>query len=206
MRVLIVFDHPYTRAASENVPHNRSFAAASAASVELGLARAGHEVDLIDLHADGFDPVMSAADLAAWRMKSVLDPQVLDYQRRLFAADHVVFLFPVWWEAMPAMTKGFFDRVLTKGIVYEEPRPMRPFVNKLTRLRGVTVVSVMSTPPLIYRWWFGNPLTKIAFRGTFRKIGVGNLRWVNISGVADQPMQRRERTLHAIEERFAALR
>lgn len=205
MRVLIVFDHPYTRTASENVPHHRSFAAAMAAAVERGLARAGHEIDLIDLHDDGFDPVMSAADLAAWRMKSVVDPHVGDYQRRLFAAEHVVFVFPIWWEAMPAMTKGFLDRVLTKGIVYEEPRPMRPFVNRLTALHGVTVLSVMSTPALLYRWWFGNPLTKIIFRGTFRKMGVRNLRWMNVSGVADNPLERRQRTLRSIEERFAAL-
>ena len=65
--------------------------------------------------------------------------------------------------------------VLTKGIVYDEPRPGRPFVNKLPRLTGVTLITVMSTPEPIYRWWFGNPLTKITFRGTFRKIGVRNL-------------------------------
>lgn len=206
MRVLIVFDHPYTRAASENTPHNRSFAAALAAAIERGLARSCHDVDVIDLHADGFNPVMSAADLSAWRMKSVLDPQVHDYQRRLFAAEHVVFVFPIWWEAMPAMTKGFFDRVLTKGIVYDEPRFRRPFVNRLTGLRGVSVVSVMSTPALIYRWWFGSPLTKIVFRGTFRKIGVGNLRWINVSGPGEQTLTRRERTLRTIEERFAGLR
>lgn len=203
MRVLIVFDHPYTRAASENVPHRRSFTAALTAAAERGLRTAGHEVDAIDLHEDGFDPVMSAQDLSAWRTKRAIDPHVLDYQQRVLAADHIIFAFPIWWEAMPALTKGFFDRVLTKGIVYDEPKPGRPFVNKLPRLAGVTLITVMSTPAPIYRWWFGNPLTKIAFRGTFRKIGVRNLTWINHGGVADRSDRQRLGMLRTIEERFA---
>lgn len=205
MRVLIVFDHPYTRAAWDNEPHRRSFTAALAAAAERGLRSAGHEIDSIDLHEDGFDPVMSARDLSAWRTKHVIDAQVLDYQQRLLEADHVIFAFPIWWEAMPALTKGFLDRVLTKGIVYDEPKPGRPFVNNLPRLAGVTLITVMSTPEPLYRWWFGNPLTKIAFRGTFRKIGVRNLRWINHSGVADRTERKRLDMLRAVEERFARL-
>lgn len=205
MRVLMVFDHPYTRAADGNVPHRRSFTAALATAAERGLRTAGHEVDVIDLHADGFDPVMTAEDLAAWRQGTVVDPVVRDYQRRLKSADHLVLAFPVWWEAMPASTKGFFERVLTKGLVYDEPRPGRPFVSLLPALSGVTLLTVMSTPEPIYRAWFGNPLTKIAFRGTFRKIGVSNLRWVNHSGVAGHSPARRQAALRATENRFARL-
>lgn len=161
------------------------------AAAERGLRAAGHEVDAIDLHEDGFNPVMSAQDLSAWRTKRAIDPQVQDYRQRVLAADHIIFAFPIWWEAMPALTKGFFDRVHTKGIVYDEPKPGRPFVNKLPRLGGVTLITVMSTPAPIYRWWFGNPLTKIAFRGTFRKIGVRNLIWINHSGVADRSDRQR---------------
>lgn len=206
MRVLIVFDHPYTRDASENVPHRRSLTAALTAAAERGLRTAGHDVDVIDLHADGFDPVMSAEDLSAWRTKRAIDPRVLDYQERLRAANHLVFAFPIWWEAMPALTKGFFDRVLTKGIVYDEPAPGRPFVSKLPRLGGVTLITVMSTPGPIYRWWFGNPLTKIVFRGTFRKIGVHRLRWLNYTGVAERSDRQRLGMLRDIEDRFSRFR
>lgn len=202
MRVLIVFDHPYTRAASENVPHQRSFTAALTAAAERGLRSAGHEIDIIDLHEDGFNPVMSKQDLSAWRRRHAIDQQVLNYQQRIVSADHIVFAFPVWWETMPALTKGFFDRVLTKGVVYDEPKPGRPFVSKLPQLSGVTLLTVMSTPKLIYRWWFGNPLTKIMFRGTFRKIGIRNLTWISYSGVADRSDQQRIDILHTVEERF----
>lgn len=205
MRILIVFDHPYTRSASQDVPHQRSFTAALNAAAERGLHGAGHTIDVIDLHADGFDPTMSATDLAAWRQKQAIDPTIVDYQQRLFDAAHVVFAFPIWWEAMPAMTKGFLDRVFTKGVVYDEPKPGRPFVDNLTRLRGVTLITVMSTPAPIYRWWFGNPLTKILFRGTFRKIGVKNLTWLNHTSVAERSASHRSAMLRRVEEHFARL-
>ena len=207
MRILIVLDHPYTLASSENVPHRRSFTAAVAAAAIRGAEAAGHEVDCIDLAADGFAPAMTAADLVAWRQAGVVDPQVADYQRRLMQADHLVFAFPVWWEAMPAATKGFLDRVLTKGVVYKEVAGAKgnPFRNLMTRLGGVTVLSIMTTPDKAYRWWFRDPLTKILFKGTFSKIGVKNLTWVNYDKVADRTPEQRQQLLVDTEARFAKL-
>ncbi|MET9933301.1 MULTISPECIES: NAD(P)H-dependent oxidoreductase [unclassified Streptomyces] len=207
MRVLLVLDHPYTLTSAENAPHRRSFTAAVAAAAVRGATAAGHEVDVIDLAADGFSPVMTREDLVAWRRGAVVDPLVGDYQRRLLAADHLVFAFPVWWEAMPAATKGFLDRVLTKGVVFAE-RPGakgNPFRNLMPRLGGVTVLSVMTTPDKAYRWWYRDPLTKILFRGTFGKIGVGNLRWINFDRVAGKTPEQRRRLLDATERRFAGL-
>ena len=108
---------------------------------------------------------------------------------------------------MPAATKGFLDRVLTKGIVYEELVGARgnPFRNKLDRLGGVTVCTVMTTPDKAYRWWYRDPVTKILFRGTFGKIGVKNLRWVNYADVTAKTDDERTAMLRRTEERFAAL-
>src|SRR5580693_5793717 len=107
---------------------------------------------------------------------------------RLLAAGHLAFVFPVWWEAMPAATKGFLDRVLTKGVMYEELPGARgnPFRNRMTNLGGVSVLSVMTTPDKAYRWWYRDPLTKIFFKGTFAKIGVKNLHWTNYASVTDK--------------------
>ena len=207
MRVLLVLDHPYTLSSAENIPHQRSFTAAVAAAAISGAKASGHEIDLIDLAADGFQPAMTREDLVAWRQAGVVDPQVADYQRRLMQADHLVFAFPVWWEAMPAATKGFLDRVLTKGVVYKEVAGAKgnPFRNLMTRLGGVTVLSIMTTPDKAYRWWFRDPLTKILFKGTFSKIGVKNLTWVNYDKVADRTPEQRQQLLVDTEARFAKL-
>ncbi len=207
MRVVIVFDHPYTLASAANVVHRRSFTAAVTAAAIRGLATAGHEVDVIDLAADGFDPVMSRQDLVDWRMHEMTDPIVLDYQRRVALADHLVFAFPIWWEAMPAATKGFLDRVVTKEFAFRELTGAKgnPFVNLLTRLRGVTLLTIMTTPDKAYRWWYRDPVTKIMFKGTFDKIGVKNLRWRNYAGITDRTPEQRQAMLDATETHFAAL-
>lgn len=206
MNVLIIFDHPYGALASENIPHQRSYSAALLTSVMRGLTTKGHTIDLIDLHADGFDPVMSREELAAWRQKKTTDPLVANYQQRLMAADHIVFLFPIWWEAMPALTKGFLDKVFAKGIVYEEIKPGRPFKCLLTNLQGVSLLTVMNTPDFFYRWIFGNPITKILFRGTFRKMGIRkNLHWYNYAGMSDRSLEERVKHLNKTEQRFARL-
>jgi NAD(P)H dehydrogenase (quinone) len=206
MRVAIVFDHPYTYDSAANVPHERSFTAAVTAAAVRGLERSGHQVDLIDLTADGFDPVMTRADLVAWRLHEAVDPQVLNYQSRVALADHLVFAFPIWWESMPAPTKGFLDKVLTKEFAFRELTNVRgyPFVNLLTRLRGVTMLTIMSTPDKAYRWWFRDPVTKIVFKGTFGKIGVKNLKWRNYASVASRSPTQRQAMLDGTEEHFAA--
>jgi len=207
MRVLLVLDHPYTLASANNVPHRRSFTAAVAAAAIRGATSAGHQVDLIDLAADGFSPAMTQQDLAAWRQGDVADPQVRDYQHRLLAADHLVFAFPVWWEAMPAATKGFLDRVLTKDVVFAELPGAKgnPFRNLMPRLQAVTVLSIMTTPDKAYRWWYRDPMTKIMFKGTFGKIGIKDLRWINFDRVTDKTSERRQQMLRDTEARFAAL-
>jgi len=182
MKVLVVLDHPCTIVSAENVPHQRSFSAAVAAAAIRGARSAGHEVDLIDLAADGFAPAMTGADLAAWRLGRVVDPLVADYQRRLLAAGHLTF-------------------------VYEELPQARgnPFRNRMTSLGGVSVLSVMTTPDKAYRWWYRDPLTKILFKGTFAKIGVRNLRWTNYASVTAKTPEQRARMLQQTEQAFAAL-
>ena len=204
MNILAVFDHPYTASAHADVPHNRSFSAALLAAATRGLEGAGHTIDLIDLAADGFDPVMSREDLVAWRTGAAADGQVADYQRRVAAADHILFVFPTWWMSMPAGTKGFLDRVLTKGFAFEEPKPGGALVRTLTRLRGVTVLTPMTTRYGLYRWWFARPGHRILFRGTFGLIGIRRLRWFSVEGPAQQTPAWRAKKLERVERYFAA--
>ena len=80
MKVLIVFNHPY----------EGSYCNAILQSVTAGLKKAEYEVDLIHLDRDGFNPVMTADDLNAFRRKMPVDPVVIDYKARLIDADHII--------------------------------------------------------------------------------------------------------------------
>jgi len=109
MRTVIVFNHPY----------EGSYCNAILNAVTKGLQKAGHEVDLMHLDNDRFNPVMTQYDLQAFVAHQPIDPQVIDYNERLKKADHLIFIFPIWWDIMPATTKGFIDRVLFPGVVYD---------------------------------------------------------------------------------------
>ncbi|MHC9532949.1 NAD(P)H-dependent oxidoreductase [Dellaglioa sp. BT-FLS60] len=191
MKIVIVFDHPYTAAASNNEPHNRSFLAALLKQMTTKLSREGNEIDLIDLHADHFNPVMTKADLAHWRQGKPCDDQVADYQQRLLAADRIVFMFPVWWEVMPAMTKGFLDKVYAKNILYSAEN-MKTLMVKQPK---IDIVTTMSTPNWIYRLIIGAPLAKMLFRGTFLKTRLRHFKWHNMANLDHKTAEQRESIL-----------
>ena len=116
MKTLIVFNHPY----------EGSYCNAILESAMNGLQESGQPCDLIHLDKDGFNPVMNAAELKAFaqartmgaKVLKDLDVQTLDYAARLQQAEHLVLVFPVWWELMPALMKGFIDKLIFPAIAY----------------------------------------------------------------------------------------
>jgi putative NADPH-quinone reductase len=110
------------------VAHHRpdSLTAAVAARAAARLEAAGYRVDLLDLHAEGFDPRNSVADEPDYGNRDkVYSPEVHDHARRVLAADIIIPVFPVWWFGLPALLKGWFDRVWNYGLTYgRRPNPM----------------------------------------------------------------------------------
>lgn len=185
MKTVIIFDHPYTLSASRNEPHNRSYSAAVAQSTVDYLTIKGGEVDIIDLNKDGFDPVMHPEDLTAWRTRQSINAQVDDYFQRLMTADQIIFIFPIWWEVMPAMTKGFIDKVFSKNrMISTNPRVVLP-KNPVIR-----IFTIAGTPTLLYRLKYGNPIMKALSRGTFKKIGLKKIKWHNFNAEDESPKKR----------------
>jgi len=169
-------------------------------SALTGLKNGGHDVDLIHLDKDGFNPVMTACDLEGYSKGISSDPKVLEYQDKMKDAGHIIFIFPIWWELMPALTKGFIDKVLTKGFAYDcvLNRRLPKFANKLRYLKGVTVITTMDTPSIVYRLVFGNAIKKSLLVGTFWKIGVKNTRWISFNMVKSSSVAKRKRWLTRI--------
>ena len=125
MRVLIVHAHP----------EPASFCAALCHRGAEALRGAGHEVTVSDLYADGFDPVAGrhdftgAADPERFHYQSEqahavrtggFSPELRREQRRVAGADLLVLNFPLWWGGVPAMLKGWFERVLAYGFAYAD--------------------------------------------------------------------------------------
>ena len=101
-QALVVFAHP--------VPG--SFTEAIRDSVLAGLLSAGWTLDKVDLYEDGFDPCITAAELLG--SASARDPIVSAHIERIGRASALVFVYPTWWGAQPAIIKGWIDRILCR--------------------------------------------------------------------------------------------
>ena len=144
MRVLVVFCHPRAE----------SFNAALHARVLDELHRAGHEVDDCDLYAEGFNPVLGADELAGYHQVPANRAPVQGYVDRLLNAQALVLVFPVWNFGLPAMLKGWFDRVLLPGVSFDMSNPGK-IQPGLTHLRHVVAVTTYGTPRS-RAWWLGD--------------------------------------------------
>lgn len=196
MKAAIVFNHPY----------EGSFCNAILKSVTDGFHKAQHEVDVIHLDNEGFNPVMTAADLKAFKERKPVDPKVIEYKQRLDDADHLVFIFPIWWELMPALTKGFIDKVIFPGVAYDYTPSGYGMFPLFKKVKRVTVITTMNTPGFLYRIVFGNAIRKAIMTGTFWKMGYKNRKWINLSMVKTVSDRKRKKWLTKLEDRFASLK
>lgn len=100
-QVTIVYAHPW----------DGSFSHAELEQVKQTLTARHQDYNLIDLYEDGFDPVMRAKDLSVYGKGDFKDPMVGEYIETIQKTNKLILMFPIWWLSMPAMLKGFFDKV-----------------------------------------------------------------------------------------------
>ncbi|MBO0803107.1 MAG: NAD(P)H-dependent oxidoreductase [Nocardiopsaceae bacterium] len=147
-------------------PDSRSLTAALHREGIAELTAAGHHVEVSDLYAMKWNPVVDAGDYGSGRDERLLvgpasrqaledgtlSPDIRAEQDKLDRADLVVLQFPLWWFGMPAILKGWVDRVFIKGYAYSLPDPERPGrslrygTGGLAGKRALAVVTVGGAP------------------------------------------------------------
>lgn len=138
MKVLVVHAHP----------GGDRFGSSLRGVVTGTLEASGHDVDLVDLHRDGFDPVMSAAEHAAYHTDSpIVAADVHRSALLVKAAEAVVFVYPAWWTGPPAILKGWLDRVLVPGVgfVFDRSGRIKPGLRNIRRIVAVATYDAPST-------------------------------------------------------------
>ena len=186
MKIVIVYNHPY----------EKSFCHALLTKTKEDALKSGHEVDIIDLNSDGFNPVMRSEDLLGFIKNNPADSLVIEYINRIKQADYLVFIFPIYWELMPAMMKGFFDKVICPGSFFNYKKSGFGMYNLMSNLKKVTIITTMNTPKLIYRFIYGNALKYALIKGTFKKIGIKNVDWISFNMVKFSSKEKREKWLN----------
>jgi putative NADPH-quinone reductase len=141
MNALVVYCHPV----------EGSFCSAMRDAAIAGLRAAGHTVNVIDLAAEHFNPVMSTAEWGTYQEGNGDIPTGLERDVSLVkSAEIIVFVYPTWWGGLPAQLKGWLERVMLPGIafVFNEKNKVRP---GLRNIRRIHIASTFGSPWLYVR-------------------------------------------------------
>jgi len=141
MNALVVYCHPV----------EGSFCSAMRDAAIAGLYAVGHTVNVIDLAAEQFNPVMSTSEWNTYRQGNGDIPVGLERDVALVkSAEIIVFVYPTWWGGLPAQLKGWLERVMLPGtaFVFNENNKVRP---GLRNIRRIHIASTFGSPWLYVR-------------------------------------------------------
>jgi NAD(P)H dehydrogenase (quinone) len=155
MHVLLVYCHPRTD----------SFCSALRDTATSALRAANHIVEVRDLYAEGFVPAMSADERGRYYCTSPNLDGIEQHISALRGADGLLLVYPSWWFGLPAMLKGWFDRIWVPGVAFRF-RTARGLEPLLTNIRRLGVVTTYGSPRW-FLWFIGWPdrrMVNSAFR------------------------------------------
>lgn len=197
LRALVVVAHP----CPDSLIH------AAAAAAVRGLEQGGHQVKLIDLYAEGFRPAMSTEERLAYHSDApLLDPVAAAHAELVCWADTIVVAYPTWWSGMPAILKGWFERVFVTGVAFgfDDSGKICP---TLTELRHIVGISTYGSPKLYVNLVNDNG-RRIVMRALRMscgaRLGVAR-RWFGLYAVDTSTEAQRRAFLERIESSMATL-
>lgn len=191
MRVLMIHAHP----------REDSLSAALRDAAKAALEGAGHEVELRNLHAEGFDPVMGAEERARHHDIPRNLEGIGDHVASLRRAEALVLVYPTWWYGMPAMMKGWFDRIWAPGVAFNlGAGAIEPL---LTNIRRIAVVTTYGSPTWLL-WYVGRIDRKLVGRG-IRRLCAKDCRvdWLSLTRMDHRTRPECERFVAKVRAHFA---
>ncbi len=160
-RILILLGHPRVD----------SFCGALAGAFTEAAEEQGLEVSRLVLADLEFDPHVRCASLH----EQAFEPDLARARAAIGRADHLVFVYPVWWGTMPALLKGFLDRVLVPGFAFAERTAGQGFAG-LLRGKSAHLLTTMDTPPAVVKYLLRSPGHRAFSIATLRFCGVWPVR------------------------------
>ena len=164
--VTIIFSHPW----------HGSFNKAILDAITAKLEKENKDYQVIDLHKDGFNPVISEAELAGYNQGKATDPLVLKYQEYVSKTDEILFIFPNWWNTIPAILKGFFDKVLLKDFAFNYVGGFNPLLS----INKSLVITTCEHPSANFEYF----ITHCFAEDMLASVGIKNMQWLNCTGTS----------------------
>ncbi len=164
-----------------------------------GAEEAGHVVARVEIARIDFPLLRTQMDFE----EGTLPPSLNGARDALIAADHIVFVFPLWLGTMPALVKAFLEQVMRPSAVFEYRENGLP--KKLLAGRSARLVVTMGMPVAAYRWFFFEHGLKGLERNVLHFVGIRPIRETLFGSVRNASESRRRSWLHRMKEMGARL-
>lgn len=176
MNVLIILGHP----------RKESFSGALAEAFKEGALQARMNVKMFDLAEKKFNPNVTTASPRL----QIAEDDICQAQKLITWSDHLVFVYPTWWGTMPALLKGFLDRVFTPGFAFEESEDTNEW-GKLLKGKSAQLITTMDTPKWVYRWIYKNPGHNALGQATLQFCGIKPVKTLIFSPIKNSSNEQR---------------
>jgi putative NADPH-quinone reductase len=181
-------------------PDKESFSHALQKAYKAGALSTGNEVEEVTLS----DMEFSTNLRFGYKKHTDLEHDLLNAWNKILQADHLVLIFPIWWGSMPALMKGFFDRILLPGFAFEY-QEKSPFPPKLLKGKTSEIITTMDTPVWYYKWVLGNLGIKLLRNSILGFCGIKNKQTTCLAIIKTSDEKQRQKWLSKIEKLGAKL-
>jgi NAD(P)H dehydrogenase (quinone) len=174
-------------------PDRKSYGGALAQAYVDGARASGAEVREIHLGEIPFNPAPVPGQLKPGE----LEPALAQAQQAIKWAEHLVFVYPIWWGTVPALLKGFIERVFTPGFAVNF-RDNSYLWDKLLAGRSARLIVTLNTPSFFYRWVLGRPGHTTMRRTILGFCGVRPIRITEIGPIKNSTDAKRAQWLERV--------
>lgn len=182
-------------------PNPDSFNYGIAAAYKQGALTAGAEVKEIVVADLNFSPNLKFG----YQKRTDLEPDLLDALEKIKWANHMVWIHPVWWGGLPAMLKGFIDRVFLPGFVFQY-RENSVWWDKLLTGKTARIITTLDQPSWYYWLMFGRPSVNQLKKSTLEFCGVKPVKVSYVGPLRNSTAEFRAEQLKKIEQLGAKLK
>lgn len=158
-------------------PNAESFNFGIAESYKNGALASGAQVETITIADLHFNPNLKFG----YQKRTELEPDLLESWEKIKKADHLVWIHPVWWGGLPAITKGFIDRLFLPGMAFQY-RENSVWWDKLLKGKTAHIITTLDQPGWYYRFAFGRPSVNQLKKSTLEFCGIKPVK-VNYIGI-----------------------
>lgn len=155
-----------------------------------------YDFEIIDLYRDGFNPTITKEELSQYNSGTIIDQQVIKYQKILKETTKLIIITPIWWNSIPAILKGFFDKVFSKHFAYEDS-PMG-VIGKLKNIKEVQIITTSNSPIPYLKINGINHVIKM----TLKQIGVSKIKFTQLGSIKKSNLKTREVFLDKLKSKL----